>query len=67
MSFSRKGGVIPDGWLEMQEKAKSTEKSKFVGKPTEMFTVEITIRIAMLLSSLEFKICRVKIRDNSVI
>ena len=66
MSFSRKGGVIPDGWLEMQEKAKSTEKSKFVGKPTEMFTVEIII-IAMLLSSLEFKICRVKIRDNSVI
>ena len=66
MSFSRKGGVIPDGRLEMQEKAKSTEKSKFVGEPTEMFTVEITIIIAMLLSSLEFKICRVKICDNSV-
>lgn len=68
MSFSRKGGVIPDGWLEVQEKAKSTEKSKFVGKPTEMFTVKIIIIIiAILLPSLKFKICRVKICDNSVI
>lgn len=39
MSFSRKGGMIPDGWLEIPEKVKSTEKSKFVGKPREMFPV----------------------------
>lgn len=58
MSLSRKGGMIPDRWLEMQEKVKSTRKSKYVGKPKEMVTVKIII-ITILLS-LDFKICRVK-------
>ena len=48
-------------------KAKSTEESTFVGEPTERFTVKIIIVIAILLSSLEFKMCRVKICDNGVI
>ena len=39
MSLSRKGRMIPEGWLEMQERVKSTKKGKFVGKPREMFTV----------------------------
>lgn len=50
--------MIPDRWLEMQEKVKSTRKSKYVGKPKEMVTVKIII-ITILLS-LDFKICRVK-------
>lgn len=36
--------------------------SKYVNKPTKIFIVKIII----IISSLEFKICGVKIHDNSV-
>lgn len=56
--FQKEGKIIPDRLLEVQEEVKRAKTSK----PTKIFIVKIVI----IASSLEFKICGAKTHDNSV-
>lgn len=62
MSFSEKGGMTPGRSLEKRGKVKRTKKGNvWVNLKKYLLLVGIII-----IPSLEFKICRGKAHDNSV-